>query len=67
MKKNGDPLFMESERLVFEMEGRQTLHLRVNCFSFWITKLSVFRLKVVGGYVLKLQGINREITGRPSY
>ena len=40
MKKDDDPLFMESGRLVSEMEGRQALHLRVNHFSSWITKLS---------------------------
>ena len=39
MKKDGDPLFMESGLLVSEMEGRQALHLCVNRFSFWVTKL----------------------------
>ena len=40
MKENDDPLFMESGWLVFEMEGRQALYLRVNRFPFWITKSS---------------------------
>ena len=34
MKEEDDPLFMESGRLVFEMEGRRALHLRINGFSF---------------------------------
>ena len=40
MKEENDPLFMEDERLVSEMEGRRVLHLRVNRFSFWIAKSS---------------------------
>ena len=40
MKKDDDPLFMESGRLVSEMEGRQAIHLCVSRFSSWITKLS---------------------------
>ena len=40
MKEEDDPLFMESGLLVFEMEGREELYLRVNRFSFWIAKSS---------------------------
>ena len=40
MKEEDDPLLMESGLLIFKMEGRQALHLRVNRFSFLITKSS---------------------------
>ena len=38
MKKDDDPFSLESGRSISEMEGRQALNLRVDHFSFLITK-----------------------------